>query len=70
MELYDATKLEQEHKRLEASIEIEYARPAPDDGLLGALKRQKLKIKDQIVAGTAARIRTSHQKVRTLGSGL
>jgi len=54
MELYDATKLEQEHKRLEASIEIEHARPAPDDGLLGALKRQKLKIKDQIVAGTAA----------------
>ena len=50
MELYDAAKLQQEHKRLEASIEIENARPAPDDALLGALERQKLKVKDQIVA--------------------
>ncbi len=56
MENFDTAKLEQEHKRLEESIDDEYSRPAPDTARLAQLKRQKLQVKDQISAGKPAQI--------------
>lgn len=37
------------HASLEASIQSEETRPRPDDTLVHDLKRQKLRIKDEIV---------------------
>lgn len=36
------------HEELESKIEKESVRPHPDDALLHELKRQKLKLKDEI----------------------
>lgn len=40
--------LEQKHKTLERQIEDELARPSADEVRLAELKRQKLKLKDEI----------------------
>ena len=40
--------LEQKHKALERQIEDELSHPAADDTRLRLLKRQKLKLKDEI----------------------
>lgn len=41
-------KLKQEHQSLEQAIEQEMCRPFPDTTHVGDLKRQKLRIKDEI----------------------
>jgi hypothetical protein len=43
-------ELERKHKFLEREIETELAHPNVDDVKVAALKRRKLKIKDQIVS--------------------
>jgi hypothetical protein len=40
--------LKAEHADLESKIEEELGRPMPDDSLIGNLKKQKLRIKDEI----------------------
>ncbi len=40
--------LKSKHAELEAAIESEYSRPCPDEVYLHDLKRQKLRIKDEI----------------------
>jgi hypothetical protein len=40
--------LKAKHAELEQAIEIENSRPLPDETLLHDLKRQKLRIKDEI----------------------
>ena len=40
--------LASKHAELEARIDSEEARPAPDDALLLSLKKQKLRIKDMM----------------------
>jgi hypothetical protein len=42
--------LRAKHASLESQIQQEEARPRPDDTLIHELKRQKLKIKDEIAA--------------------
>ena len=42
--------LQQKHEGLERQIHEEQCRPHPDDAILTDLKRQKLKIKDDITA--------------------
>ena len=42
--------LETQHASLEAKIEEELGRPHPDDVVIGSLKKQKLRIKDEIAA--------------------
>ncbi len=54
MEETDIAALHQEHKRLEDTIQEESARLVPDELLLADLKRQKLRIKDQIAANRRA----------------
>lgn len=46
----DARKnaLELRHRELEHLVETEEARPLPDDVALARLKRQKLRIKDEL----------------------
>jgi hypothetical protein len=47
-----STEIEQlkvEHHELEQAIDAEMARPSPDDIKIGQLKRQKLRLKDEIV---------------------
>ena len=41
--------LEQMHHDLEEAIKVENQRPKPDASVLSDLKRQKLRIKDEIV---------------------
>ena len=41
--------LKAKHAELEQAIETENSRPLPDELLLHALKREKLRIKDEIV---------------------
>ena len=41
-------ELEAKHHALEAKIEQELAHPAPDDLAIAELKRQKLRIKDEL----------------------
>ena len=41
--------LETKHAELENQIAMEEARPAPDDVKLHTLKRQKLRLKDEIM---------------------
>ena len=43
------TELSEKHRNLERRIEQEMARPGADPTKIGTLKRQKLKLKDQIV---------------------
>lgn len=40
--------LRSKHAELEAALEFERRRPMPDTGMLAELKRQKLRIKDEI----------------------
>jgi len=40
--------LRERHQSLEAQIQQETARPHPDDSRIASLKRQKLRIKDEI----------------------
>lgn len=49
-ERIDALKVK--HKALEGAIEKENTRPFPDDIHLAGLKKQKLKIKDEIASLT------------------
>jgi hypothetical protein len=45
----DISQLQDRHHELEAEIDIEAARPVPDDIKIHALKKEKLKIKDEIL---------------------
>jgi len=47
--------LRQRHRDLERAIEEENQRPMPDSAALSDLKRQKLRIKDEIVRLDAER---------------
>lgn len=40
--------LKEKHKALDVQIEEENARPAPNDAIIQELKKQKLKIKEEI----------------------
>lgn len=40
--------LQEKHQELEAQIDSESSRPAPDQARLTSLKREKLKIRDEI----------------------
>ena len=42
------SSLEDKHAELEQAIEVENSRPLPDELLIQELKRQKLRIKDEI----------------------
>lgn len=42
--------LKAKHHALEEMIEVENARPRPDDAEISRLKKQKLQIKDQIAS--------------------
>lgn len=44
--------LKAKHQALESAIDDENSRPHPDDYLLADLKKQKLKIKDQLTSLT------------------
>lgn len=44
----DIEQLEQRHHRLEEEINSESTRPSPDDLKISAMKKEKLRIKDQI----------------------
>lgn len=44
----DVNLLKSQHQELEAAIDAELARPSPDDVRLNELKRQKLRVKDEI----------------------
>jgi hypothetical protein len=41
-------KLQSQHQDLESAIDSERDRPAPDSGVIATLKKQKLKIKDEM----------------------
>jgi len=43
--------LQQKHEGLERLIHAEMSRPQPDEAMLATLKRQKLRIKDEISSG-------------------
>ncbi len=40
--------LKAKHLKLENALESEISRPLPDDGLVSSLKKQKLRVKDQL----------------------
>lgn len=44
----DLARLEARHTKLEHAIDDEYHRPIPDQSHLTELKRQKLKVKEEI----------------------
>ena len=41
-------RLETQHQDLESAIQDERQRPLPDEAVLSSLKKQKLRIKDQL----------------------
>ncbi|MEQ9641218.1 MAG: YdcH family protein [Alphaproteobacteria bacterium] len=45
----DVDQLKSQHHDLESAIDAELARPSPDDLRLNELKRQKLRLKDEIL---------------------
>lgn len=47
-------KLKADHAGLEEAIEEELSRPYPNDQVLADLKRQKLRIKDELLRLSAA----------------
>lgn len=55
METKPVDALKSEHRRLDDEIQLEYAKHDRDDAHLNELKRQKLRLKDQIahVSGSA-----------------
>ena len=48
MESTHVTALQAKHEGLERRIREELARPAPDTAMIQALKKQKLKLKEEI----------------------
>lgn len=48
MESSHISALQMKHAGLEKRIEDELKRPAPDEGLIQSLKKQKLRIKEEI----------------------
>jgi hypothetical protein len=46
METSHIASLQAKHAGLEAQLRDELSRPAPDDGILQTLKKQKLRIKE------------------------
>jgi hypothetical protein len=48
MEASHITALQSKHSGLEARLRAELARPHPDEATVAMLKRQKLKLKDEI----------------------
>ncbi|ABD24530.1 conserved hypothetical protein [Novosphingobium aromaticivorans DSM 12444] len=48
MESSHISALQTKHAGLERQIEMEMARPLPDDTLVATLKRKKLKIKEEL----------------------
>lgn len=46
--------LQLKHAELEAQLDIENARPFPDDDLIHRIKKQKLALKDQILSDAVA----------------
>lgn len=44
----DIEHLEERHHRLEEQIQSESTRPSPDDLKISAMKKEKLRIKDQL----------------------
>jgi hypothetical protein len=48
MESSHLTALQSKHEGLERRIREEMSRPSPDDSILQALKKQKLRIKEEI----------------------
>lgn len=49
MDTSHASSLQLKHAGLERRIEEEMSRPMPDNAMLQALKKQKLRIKEQLV---------------------
>lgn len=47
-ELVRIETLKIQHRQLQAKIELEKGRPLPDDLLITKLKREKLKVKDEL----------------------
>jgi len=47
-ELARIDTLKSQHRQLQAKIELENSRPSPDDFLIAKLKREKLKVKDEL----------------------
>lgn len=47
-ELARIDTLKVQHRQLQAKIELEKSRPLPDDFLISKLKREKLKVKDEL----------------------
>jgi hypothetical protein len=47
-DMHRIEELKAKHANLEHLIQEENTRPAPDDGRIADLKRQKLRIKDEI----------------------
>ena len=48
MQTAHLTALEAKHAQLERQIDAETHRPSPDSGVLAALKKQKLRLKEEI----------------------
>ena len=44
----DVAQLKDEHHELDEAIDLELARPAPDEIKITQMKRQKLRLKDEI----------------------
>lgn len=44
----EVTRLQTQHQELETAIQDERKRPLPDTSVLSSLKKQKLRIKDEI----------------------
>ncbi len=47
-EIEKVESLKSQHRALEAKLEAEDRRPHPDDDLIKTIKRQKLRIKDEL----------------------
>lgn len=45
----EISQLEDRHKKLEAEIQSEFTRPVPDDLRINELKKEKLRIKDELL---------------------
>lgn len=51
MENSHISALQAKHESIEAKIRTEMNRPIPDSTLLSRLKKQKLRVKEELVAG-------------------
>ena len=50
IEREQAESLKSKHRELEAQLEVENTRPYPNEVLVNNLKRQKLRIKDELAS--------------------